>query len=210
VEAAVSASKKAAALTANNLNQLKRKTSTKETKGESLTRSSSNSTRRHWELHDSKRLPKLKIPDVKVAVEEALNSASSTDTANSLKFGFDAASPTSKQLKHELFHHHPDDVIAEFRNMLSARRRVRKGKFGTEVKRYCLARPSWDDTWRSVKYVEPADMELLKRLTDALQEQKDHATRLVQKNPSHYPGFRPVTRPGCTLKMYWQHKSTYR
>lgn len=45
---------------------------------------------------------------------------------------------------------------------------------------------------------------------NALQEQKDEATRIVQKNPGRYPGFEPVSTPGCTLKLYWQNKSSYR
>ncbi|KAI3337238.1 hypothetical protein HD806DRAFT_476052 [Xylariaceae sp. AK1471] len=212
VEAAVSVSKKAVAVTANNLSQIATKTNVNEVKGESLSRSSSSSTRRHWELHDSKRLPKLKIPDVKTAVEEALNSACSTDTTKSPQFLFCEASPTSGHLRHEVFRddYHSEDVIAEFKNMLSARRRVRKSKFGADVKRYRIARPNWD-TWRlKGQDVNQEDSELLKRLTDALQEQKDYATRLIQKNPSRYPGFQYVSQPGCTLKMYWQHKSTYK
>ncbi|KAJ8123954.1 hypothetical protein ONZ43_g220 [Nemania bipapillata] len=82
---------------------------------------------------------------------------------------------------------------------------------GAEVTRYQLARPTWDGSWavRS-RNDNMQDRKLLRKLTDALQEQKDYATRAVQKNPGRYPGLEPVSAPGCTLKLYWQHKSSYR
>ncbi|KAI1121135.1 hypothetical protein F5Y10DRAFT_282744 [Nemania abortiva] len=156
-------------------------------------------------------LPKLKIPDVNEAVEQALNSPCSTDTEKSENFGVLGQSPTSRELKSQWLEGHPGDISAEFHNMLSARRRVRKGKFGRLVSRFQRARPTWDDHF---SFRAPndnlTDRRTIRELTDALQEQKDHATRLVQNNPSPYPGLEPVSSPGSTLKMWWQHKSSYR
>ncbi|KAI1828168.1 hypothetical protein F4861DRAFT_488995 [Xylaria intraflava] len=162
-------------------------------------------------LFHRRRLPKLKIPDLTIAVEEALNTACSTDTQSSENYALLELSPTSRHLKDQMLSDHPDDVVAEYHNMLSARRRVRKGKFGAEVMRYRQARPTWDDSWTTRSLNDNMeDRELLRILTDAVQEQKDHATRLVQRNPDPYPGLQPVSAPGCTLKTYWQHKSSYR
>jgi len=218
VEAAVSASKKVVAATANNLSQARNssnkipKTNVKGPNGRPMSRTSSNSTLYARALYDAKRLPKLKIPNVDVVVEEALNSACSADTTESDGFKYSEMSPTSRDLKLETLCKHSDDVTAEFRNMLSARRRVRKSKFGAEVGRYCLARPTWDEPWNFLRSPNDNldDRAMLKALTDALQEQKDHATRLVQRHPDRYPGMRPVLEPGCTKTMYWQHKSTYK
>ncbi|KAI1172151.1 hypothetical protein F4777DRAFT_562743 [Nemania sp. FL0916] len=157
-------------------------------------------------------LPKLQIPDPQIAVEEALNSACSTDTQQSPTFGILEMSPTSRDLRFEWTReHHSTDVAAEFHNMLSARRRVRKGKFGAELTKYQLARPSWDESYmlRSANDTVQ-DRRLLKDLTDALQEQKDLATQMVQRDSNRYPRLEPVTKPGCTRKLYWQNKSSYR
>ncbi|KAH8157675.1 hypothetical protein CIB48_g10581 [Xylaria polymorpha] len=163
-------------------------------------------------LFKRRRLPKLQIPDLRIAVEEALHSACSTDTQGSPNFRILELTPTSRELKYEWQRHdHPADVAAEFHNMLSARRRVRKGKFGAKVTSYHRARPTWDDRWGlRISNDNHDDRALLRRLTDALQEQKDCATRLVQKNPGSYPGLEAVSAPGCTLSLYWQHKSSHR
>ncbi|KAI0477039.1 hypothetical protein F4859DRAFT_71840 [Xylaria cf. heliscus] len=163
-------------------------------------------------LFKRRRLPKLHIPELRLAVEEALHSACSTDTRASPNFRVLELSPTSRELKYQWERdHHPADVAGEFHNMLSARRRVRKSKFGAEVQRYRAARPTWDDSWGCRGANDNReDRALLARLTEALQEQKDHATRLVQKNPGLYPGLETVSTPGCTLTLYWQHKSSYR
>ncbi|KAI1185468.1 hypothetical protein F5B17DRAFT_407656 [Nemania serpens] len=163
-------------------------------------------------LFHRRRLPKLQIPELSIAVDKALNSACSTDTQKSPSFRILEMSPTSRDLAYEWTRdYHSRDEAAEFHNMLSVRRRVRKSKFGLEVARYQRARSTWDEPWRyRTMNDNHEDRELLKRLTDALQEQKDHATRLVQKNPGVYPGLEHVSAPGCTLKLYWQHKSSYR
>ncbi|GAP87710.2 hypothetical protein SAMD00023353_2800360 [Rosellinia necatrix] len=127
------------------------------------------------------RLPKLHIPEIGSVVEQALNSVCSTDTQQSPSFGLLELSPTSRDLRHEwTSDDHPEDVAAEFHNILSARRRVRKGKFGVEVARYCRARPTWDDSWASrATNDNHDDRALLRSLTDALQAQKDQAARLA-------------------------------
>ncbi|KAI0805274.1 hypothetical protein GGR55DRAFT_286747 [Xylaria sp. FL0064] len=221
-KAAIEASKKAAVGAAHHVNRIATKTfktSEKETKKEKkklnekkcqLSHSSSSSSSNKSLFH-RRRLPKLQIPEVGVAVREALDIPCSTGTPDSACFPLLELSPTSRVLKdHWLDDDEPEDVRAEFHNMLSARRRVRKGKFGAEVTRYCLARPTWKDRWGCrCPNDNREDRELLKNLTDALQEQKDYATRLVQKSPHPFPGLEPISCPGCTLKMYWQHKSTY-
>ncbi|KAI1434403.1 hypothetical protein GGR50DRAFT_695201 [Xylaria sp. CBS 124048] len=215
--AAATAGKEAARTTASKLNQFVTNNSNAG-KGEDklrfcehqLSRSSSSSSKKS--LFTRRRLPKLKIPDLNIAVTEALNSACSTDTQKSVNFQLLELSPTSRHLKWEMQNDdHPEEVMAEYHNMLSARRRVRKGKFGAEVTKYQMARPTWDDSW-TVRAPNDnwEDRDLLRRLTDAVQEQKDQAVRVVQRDPSPYPGLQPVSNPGCTLKSYWQHKSTYR
>ncbi|KAI0907069.1 hypothetical protein F4824DRAFT_19595 [Ustulina deusta] len=226
VETAVAASKKAAVVAAGRLTRIatnalraseKEKGKKKEKEDEKecekecpLSRSSSSSSSTK-SLFNRRRLPKLQIPEIGIAVENALNSACSTDTQDSPNFRLLELSPTSRDLKYEMLNDdHPQDVTAEFHNMLSARRRVRKGKFGAVVTRYCEARPGWNDHWGLRSYNDNReDREFLRRLTDALQEQKDYATRLVQRNPDLYTRLQPVSSPGCTLKMYWQHKSTF-
>ncbi|KAI0871455.1 hypothetical protein GGS24DRAFT_503732 [Hypoxylon argillaceum] len=181
-----------------------------ETEKEGVSRSSSSSSAKS--LFHRRRLPRLQLPELTVAVGEALNSACSTDTEKSASFGILGLSPTSRELKFQWERdHHSKDVAGEFHNMLSARRRVRKGKFGAEVIKYQLARPTWDESWNlRINNDNLDDRRLLRKLTNALQEQKDEATRIVQKNPGRYPGFEPVSTPGCTLKLYWQNKSSYR
>ncbi|KAI1809552.1 hypothetical protein GGS20DRAFT_281313 [Poronia punctata] len=219
VEAAVSASKKVVEATAHNISQVRNSRSNKNNvkgpDGRPMSRRSSNSTLYAHALRDAKRLPKLKIPDLNTAVEAALDTALSTETVKSDNFHWDYMSPTSRDLKLETMNKHDDDhsddVANEYRNMLSARRRVRKSKFGAEVARYRLARPSWDEPCEFLRSRSdnPEDRELIAILTNALQEQKDRATMIVQRNPNPYPGFRRVSQPGCTKTMYWQHKSTY-
>ena len=227
VGTAVAASKKAAITAADRLKGMAANTSQAnkkdKQKGKEVNRApkSGNNDQRRGSASSSelstislrrrRRLPKLQIPNIDVAVAEALKSACSTDTEESENFRLLEISPTSRELKDEwLNDDHPLDVQHEFHNMLSARRRVRKGKkFGAIVKRYCEARSTWRDA-----YIARAgndnyeDRELLKVLTDALQEQKDLAVRLVQQNPAQYPGLKEVSDPGVTLKLYWQHKST--
>ncbi|RYC65896.1 hypothetical protein CHU98_g307 [Xylaria longipes] len=179
-------------------------------KGE-LSRSSSSSSSSE-SLFKRRRLPKLQIPELRTAVEQALHSACSTDTQESPNFRLLELSPTSRELKFEWQRdRHSADVAAEFHNMLSARRRVRKGKFGAVVTRYREARPTWDDSWSCrISNDNHEDRALLGKLVESLQEQKDAATRLVQKNPGSYAGLQAVSAPGCTLSLYWQHKSSYR
>ncbi|KAF2969577.1 hypothetical protein GQX73_g4013 [Xylaria multiplex] len=219
METAVAAGKKAAIVAAGHLSALRdnenekgKEKNVQKRKKSGLSRSySSSSSSSAKSLFHRRRLPKLQIPELSVAVDEALHSACSTDTQNSPSFGILELSPTSRDLKSEMMNDYSSDVVAEFHNMLSARRRVRKGKFGAEVTRYLRARPTWDDHWDlRIRNDNHDDRELLKRLTDALQKQKDYATRLVQKNPGTYPGLEFVSAPGCTLKIYWQHKSSYR
>ncbi|KAI0440885.1 hypothetical protein F4803DRAFT_448050 [Xylaria telfairii] len=164
-------------------------------------------------LFNSRRLPKLQIPDLRIAVKEALNTACSTETQESPNFPLLELTPTSRELKYQWQDDdHPADVRAEFHNMFSARRRVRKGKkFGAKVAAYYRARPTWDHRWGlRMSNDNHDDRALLRLLTDTLQEQKDYATRLVQKNPGSYPGLEAVAAPGCTLSLYWQHKSSHR
>ncbi|KAI0458300.1 hypothetical protein F5B21DRAFT_460543 [Xylaria acuta] len=178
-------------------------------KGQVSRSSSSSSTE---SLFKRRRLPKVQVPELHIAVEKALHSACSTDTQESPNFRLLELSPTSRELKYEWERdHHSADVAAEFHNMLSARRRVRKGEFGKVVTAYREARPTWDDSWGCrISNDNREDRALLGKLTDELQKQKDHATRLVQKNPGSYPGLEAVSAPGCTLTLYWQHKSSYR
>ncbi|KAI0976090.1 hypothetical protein F4678DRAFT_415816 [Xylaria arbuscula] len=216
LKTAVSASKNTAVATASRLNKITAnafKSNRKENEkrcelSRSSSLSSSSSTK---SLFHRRRLPKLKIPEVGVAVYQALNSPCSTATEDSDKFQFLELSPTSRHLKYEMQDtDHPKDIAAEFHNMLSARRRVRKGKFGSQVMSYCHARPTWKDHWAArASNDNLEDRALLKKLTDALQEQKDHATRLVQKGSNLFPKLQPVSSPGCTLKMHWQHKSEF-
>ncbi|KAI1306398.1 hypothetical protein F5Y03DRAFT_406087 [Xylaria venustula] len=215
VKTAVSASKKTAVATASRLNKITTnafKSNKKENEKGQVSRSSSlSSSSSTKSLFHRRRLPKLKIPEVGVAVHQALNSPCSTATEDSDKFQFLELSPTSRHLKYEMQDtDHSKDIAAEFHNMLSARRRVRKGKFGSRVMSYCHARPTWKDHWAArTSNDNLEDRALLKELTEALQEQKDHATRLVQKSPNLFPRLQPVSSPGCTLKTYWQHKSEF-
>ncbi|KAI1757495.1 hypothetical protein F4782DRAFT_131848 [Xylaria castorea] len=181
----------------------------KKDKGQ-LSRSSSSSSTES--LFKRRRLPKLQIPELSIAVDEALHSACSTDTQESPNFRLLELSPTSRELKYEWqSEHHSADVAAEFHNMLSARRRVRKGKFGAVVTKYREARPTWDDLYGCrISNDNHDDRALLSRLTKTLQAHKDYATRIVQKDPSSYAGLEAVSAPGCTLTLYWQHKSSYR
>ncbi|KAI0115866.1 hypothetical protein GGR51DRAFT_575660 [Nemania sp. FL0031] len=208
VRSAIKSSKKATSGAADHLNRA----ATSESETIKVEVTSFSSSLSEESLFKKPRLPKLQIPDVSAAVDEALNTACSTDTQKSSSFGVLGSSPTSRDLKFEWTNDdHSKDVAAEFHNMLSARRRVRKGKFGRLVAKYQRARPTWDDSWSlRISNDNEEDRKVIGALTEALQEQKDHATRAVQKNPSQYPGFESVSTPGCTLKLYWQHKSSYR
>ncbi|KAI1738276.1 hypothetical protein F4680DRAFT_467500 [Xylaria scruposa] len=199
----------------SKLTAVKTAMSKKDKKGKGqLSRSSSSSSKDSSSttaLSKRERLPRLQIPKLHAAVDEALNSACSTDTQKSDSFKILEMTPTSRDLQSEWLGEHPPDVVAEFHNMFSARRRVRKGKFGTLVDRYQRARPTWDDRWGlRMENDNHDDRILLRHLTEALQEQKDYATRLVQKNPGPYPGLEAVSAPGCTLPLYWQGKSSYK
>ncbi|KAK5629510.1 hypothetical protein RRF57_005225 [Xylaria bambusicola] len=206
---AVAASKKAAVTTANHLARIATDMKKKGKEVDVASTPSSSSSQKS--LYHRPRLPKLKIPEVDAAVRKALNSACSTDTQDSENFRILEISPTSRELKYEWQNDdHPPDVMAEFHNMLSARRRVRKGKFGSRVTRYCKERPTWQESWVARAHLDNhEDRALLKELTNAVQEQKDYAARLVQRIPDQFPGLEPVSRPGSTLKLYWQHKSTW-
>ncbi|KAI0526398.1 hypothetical protein F5B22DRAFT_156494 [Xylaria bambusicola] len=213
VETAVAASKKAAVTTANRLTRMAtdvpKVAKQKGKEVDVLSTPSSSSSQKS--LYHRPRLPKLKIPEVDAAVRDALNSACSTDTQNSENFRILQISPTSRELEYEWQNDdNPPDVAAEFHNMLSARRRVRKGKFGSRVTRYCRERPTWQDSFVARAHLDNhEDRALLKELTDAVQEQKDYAARLVQRIPDRFPGLEAVSVPGSTLKLYWQHKSTW-
>ncbi|KAI8628776.1 hypothetical protein F5Y19DRAFT_113508 [Xylariaceae sp. FL1651] len=205
IEAAIITSKKAAAVTRNNLDRLGNASTSKsdKTKTYELSRSSSKSSAES--LYHMKALPKLIIPDTKVAVEEALNSTCSTETLQSPGFQILESSPTSRSLRHKIFEDHPEDAIDEFRNILTARRRVRKGKFGRKVTKYCEARPMWDNPWGMRGYKHNSrDNLLLKDLIAAVQKQKDYAAEIVQRRPDHYPGFRIISEPGITRKFNCQ------
>ncbi|KAI1367767.1 hypothetical protein F5Y08DRAFT_348566 [Xylaria arbuscula] len=162
-------------------------------------------------LYRRRKLPKLHIPDINVAVTEALNSACSTNTQESENFRLLEISLTSRELKDLwLDEDYSPEICAEFHNMLSARRRVRKGKkFGAIVQRYCSARSTWRDSWVArAGNDNMRDRWMLKGLTEALQEQKDLAVKLVQEDSNRYPGLQPVSKPGKTTNLWWQHKST--
>lgn len=205
---AAAASKKAAVRVTSRLSEVV-KTKKNNKKKANLSRSSSTSSTKS--LYHRHRLPRLQIPDSSVAVERALNSACSTDTQKSASYRILEMSPTSREIWHRFADDQPEDVEADLHNMFSARRRVRKSSFGAEVARYREARPTWDGSWCSrVDNDNLEDRLLLRDLTDALQDQKDHATRLVQENSSLYPGLRPVSAPGSTLRLHWQGKSSYR
>ncbi|KAI0430358.1 hypothetical protein F5Y09DRAFT_341774 [Xylaria sp. FL1042] len=190
-----------------NMNEAKCQLSRLPSYASASSASSSSSSSTSKSLYHRRRLPKLQIPDVGRAVHEALGNPCETATPDSPTFPLLEISPTSKYFKDEWQDDdNTEDVRAEFHNMLSARRRVRKGKFGAEVTRYCLARPSWKGSWVCrTPNDNREDRELLKMLTEALQQQKDYATKLVQKNP-HFPRFDAVSSPGCTLKMYCDSK----
>ncbi|KAI1160996.1 hypothetical protein F5B18DRAFT_630066 [Nemania serpens] len=213
MQSAVTAGKKAVFVTASRLSEMATNALGLEDNDDgasALSRSSSSSSAKS--LFHRRRLPKLQIPELSIAVEKALNSACSTDTQKSSSFRILEMSPTSRDLGYEWTReHHSHDEAAEFHNMFSARRRIRKSKFGLEVARYQRARSTWDEPWNyRITNDNHEDRDLLRRLTDALQEQKDHATRLVQKNSGVYSGLEHISTPGCTLKLYWQPKSSYR
>ncbi|KAI1108936.1 hypothetical protein F5Y14DRAFT_434300 [Nemania sp. NC0429] len=207
----VTRGKKALFVAAKGLSQAATKTLGLEDDDSASALSRASGSSSHKSLYHRRRLPKLQIPELHISVEKALNSACSTETEKSPSFRILEMSPTSRDLEHERRGHDSEDIEAEFHNMLSARRRIRKSSFGQEVARYQQARSTWDEPWLyRIQNDNHEDRQLLRQLTDALQEQKDHATRLVQKNPGAYPGLEHVSDPGCTLKLYWQHKSSYR
>ncbi|KAI1330347.1 hypothetical protein F5Y16DRAFT_362864 [Xylariaceae sp. FL0255] len=192
---------------------------------QALTRSASGSDRKgKWKaklekepsdesLFSMHRLPKLKIPKTETAVYAALNSACSTNTLDSpIFFKIVEMSPTSDELSKWMDDADQlADVTNEFRNMYSARRRVRKSSFGQQVQEYSKARHGWDDTVGVSHNENEADIAQLKKIHRALQEQKDHATRLIQDHgATSYPGFKEVSRPGVTKPLYWQGKSLHK
>ncbi|KAJ3562048.1 hypothetical protein NPX13_g8713 [Xylaria arbuscula] len=212
---AVEASKKAALTTANRILSSRKETKKAKKDKKKVQRrgsfSSTDSEASSVSLYRRRKLPKLRIPDINVAVTEALNSACSTDTQESENFRLLEISPTSRELKDLwLDEEYSPEICAEFHNMLSARRRVRKGKkFGAIVQRYCSARSTWRDSWVARAGNDNVrDRWMLKGLTEALQEQKDLAVKLVQQDPNRYPELQPVSEPGKTLNLWWQHKST--
>ncbi|KAI1488346.1 hypothetical protein F5X96DRAFT_646058 [Biscogniauxia mediterranea] len=154
-------------------------------------------------------LPRLVIPDAPAAAAAALSSACSTDTMRSASWTIEGLSPTSRELRHlaleDYDEHDHDDVVAEIRNMISARRRVRKAPFGRDVGEHCRARPGWDDAYHD--YYAAGDRSHLEAIVAALQRQKDAAQDMAKRDPARYPGLRPVRNPRCTDKVYWQHRS---
>ncbi|KAI0166623.1 hypothetical protein GGR57DRAFT_510236 [Xylariaceae sp. FL1272] len=158
-------------------------------------------------------LPKLKIPDTKTAVEEALNSPCSTKTTDSPTWQILRMSPTTIDLRFRVSAEEQKgrrDMRNEYCNMLSARRRVRKTQFGKTVTSHQQARPAWDEfSLSGPGSYNYEDAKHLYDITCVLQEQKDLATKLVQAASNAYPRLRPVNVPGSTRIDYWQHKSWY-
>ncbi|KAI1634793.1 hypothetical protein F4809DRAFT_492969 [Biscogniauxia mediterranea] len=155
-------------------------------------------------------LPRLVIPDATAAAAAALGSACSTDTTRSASWTIEGLSPTSRELRHLATEDYSDDdgddVVAEIRNMISARRRVRKAPFGRDVGEHCRARPGWDDAY-PLRREYAGDRSHLEAVVAALQRQKDAAQDMAKRAPARYPGLRPVRKPRCTDKVYWQHRS---
>ncbi|KAI1500743.1 hypothetical protein F5X99DRAFT_385345 [Biscogniauxia marginata] len=168
-----------------------------------LTHSSSTSSRES--LYYGRELPRLNIPDARKAAEEALGSACSMETTKSPSWRIVELSPTSRELRQQVNEDYSQDIKAEFLNMISARRRARKSKWGRQVARVCWARHGWDDGLPNP--YDASEIAYLKTITAALQEQKDTAQDLAKRNPARYPGLRPVRNPGCSNKDYWQHRS---
>ncbi|KAI0005751.1 hypothetical protein F4779DRAFT_34860 [Xylariaceae sp. FL0662B] len=147
-------------------------------------------------------LPRLKIPDAKKAAEQALNSPCSAGPGvdgHSPSSGRLLLSPTSNALSDHIVKEYPDDVIAELRNMRSARRRVRKGPFGRRVAEYFEARQNWDT---SGHLYADEDVAHLAELEAALQQQKDIAERLARQVPGKYPELRNVNVPSCSQAFF--------
>ncbi|KAI5926540.1 hypothetical protein F4810DRAFT_542526 [Camillea tinctor] len=174
-------------------------------KGVNPSPSSSKPSRRS--LYFEKHLPRLIIPDATKAATAALNSACSTATTRSASWTIEGLSPTSRELRHLAVACDDADVSAEMRNMITARRRVRKAPFGREVGEHCRARPGWDETAPLQTHDWAADMGHLRAIVRALQKQKDLAQDMAKRDPGKYPGLRVVRRPRCTDKVYWQPRS---
>ncbi|KAI1267310.1 hypothetical protein F5Y18DRAFT_444208 [Xylariaceae sp. FL1019] len=178
--------------------------------GKAPQRSGSNSPESLYSKHN---LPKLKIPNIKTAVEEALNSPCSIETLYSPNCQILKMSPTTLDLDMRMSEEEQKgrhDMHNEYCNMISARRRVRKTKFGRAVTSHLAARPDWDEFSSANSSYTSQDAKHLYEITCVLQEQKDLATKLVQAASNAYPRLRPVLVPGCTQMDYWQHKSWYK
>ncbi|KAI1075972.1 hypothetical protein F5B20DRAFT_557716 [Whalleya microplaca] len=133
---------------------------------------------------------------------KALNSPCSAGTGvdeNSPSRGRSFLSPTSDDLTDHIVNEYGHDVEAELQNMRTARRRVRKGEFGRKVEEYFEARQNWE-TDGDLLY--PNDVDHLKELSNALQQQKDLAQVLAQGNPLNYPRLRYVNEPSCSTQVY--------
>ncbi|CAJ2509740.1 Uu.00g056400.m01.CDS01 [Anthostomella pinea] len=153
-----------------------------------------------------KRLTRLDIPEPMSAAEAALNSACSTETMKSPNWSVEGQSPTSRDLRHHVTNDYPYDTLAEFQNMMSARRSVRKSPFGREVTKYIEARPGWDDEKLGNTHISLLDRDNLKLLTAHLQHQKGKAQELARDQPEKYP-LRYVNVQGSTKKHWWQARS---
>ncbi|KAI0603102.1 hypothetical protein F4775DRAFT_532137 [Biscogniauxia sp. FL1348] len=158
-------------------------------------------------LYYERYLPRLAIPDAAAAAAGALGSACSTETMRSPSWTIEGLSPTSRELRHLATEEDDGDVVAEIRNMISARRRARKAPFGRVVREHCRARPGWDDKYPLRAHDYAQDRRHLETIVAALQQQKDLAQDMAKRAPGRYPGLRKVRNPRCTDKVYWQHRS---
>ncbi|KAI0196422.1 hypothetical protein F4808DRAFT_304531 [Astrocystis sublimbata] len=175
---------------------------------ESLSRSSSDET--GVPIWKRRKLPPVAIPDLRIEVQKALLTACSTDSRSSSGWSTLGTSPTSRVLRdYCLDSDLPPDVRSEFHNMYTARRRVRKSEFGKLVQEYRDARSGWDSSF-SPHIDNPQEKTMIRRMTNAHQAQKDHATTVVQQDSTPYPRMHFVEQPGCTLPLYRQEKSAYK
>ncbi|KAI1344188.1 hypothetical protein F5Y15DRAFT_105671 [Xylariaceae sp. FL0016] len=159
------------------------------------------------------RLPRLVIPKPTVAAEDALTRVVTTETMESAHWTIERASPTTRGLRHEITEeHHSEDVVNELRNIITARRRVRKSPFGRRVDEYRERLPHWQNssTMIATDYnstTPDRDCAYVRYLVGELDDQKDEAGRLAVRQREKYPLLRFIKNPRCSEKVYWQHKS---
>ncbi|KAH9904356.1 hypothetical protein F4778DRAFT_59840 [Xylariomycetidae sp. FL2044] len=148
------------------------------------------------DLYHGRQLPRLYIPDARAQAGTELSRRLSTDTLDSPTFkSILALSPRSRDLRHQLHEDHSQDIMAEIRNMLSARRRIRKSEFGRAVHEYLMARQNWEDL---PSRFDPDDIKLMKEIVQALEDQKLAAEKLVTRHPHLYLGMRHVKERYCS------------